>query len=157
MSLVRLSLVDDDMLIDVSKRGEYTGLRAQTENLALESINVTCALFFFFCCRTWRQACPERMFCPTGSSNTTACPGGYYCPAETASPVVCPKGYYCPFESSEPILCSLGSFCPEGSEIFAQCPLGWNGVLNSSNIFSKLEDACEEVSKELASEKDSMS
>lgn len=96
--------------------------------------------------RDRKQACPERTYCPVGSSNTTACPAGHYCPVETATPIACPKGYYCPLASSEPTACFLGTFCPERSEMFARCPLGWYASANSNNTFWERDGSCAEVS-----------
>ncbi|CAN0481397.1 unnamed protein product, partial [Ectocarpus sp. 12 AP-2014] len=90
------------------------------------------------------DVCPEKTYCPTGSSNTTTCPAGSYCPVETPEPIVCPRGYYCPLGSSEPVACVLGTYCPEGSEIFTSCPLGWYGSLTSNNTLWSRDDACAE-------------
>ena len=79
--------------------------------------------------------CPDRYFCPLGSSNFTAnpCPTGHYCPTETESNTQfpCPLGTYNPFTESRSVSaclpCSAGDYCgSEGLEMpSGQCSPGY--------------------------------
>lgn len=95
--------------------------------------------------------CPNRSYCPRGSSAPLACPAGYFCPsgtraahrhpcpAGTFSPAgskldasecsLCPKGAYCLPGSTQPTLCPAGTFLPEyggwGVQSCYPCEPGW--------------------------------
>jgi hypothetical protein len=70
------------------------------------------------------QACPERFFCPIGTSLPRQCPVGSYCPTNSSAPRPCPAGTLCPLRSAAPGKCDAGFVCAVNSSTGTRCPAG---------------------------------
>ncbi|CDJ50229.1 hypothetical protein, conserved [Eimeria brunetti] len=73
-------------------------------------------------------ACPQGMYCPSGSSVPKKCPEGKATPSEGAASEneceACPQGYLCSALTVVPIICPEGSYCLQGEDSPRLCPAG---------------------------------
>ena len=95
--------------------------------------------------------CPEGHFCREGADYPTPCSSGYkcgvgetrqyacrpgsYCPAMSTESLACPESFYCPSYATDIYAkCTNGTYCGESTRFPSNCPAGYFGSSNTTNI-----------------------
>ena len=104
------------------------------------------------------ELCPERFYCPSGTSEATKlCTVGHFCEEGSSSPESCAAGYYqndtghgacktcpagfvCDGEGTvAPSECPSGYYCPPGTSIATQHPCA-NGTFNNVTMLTAADE-----------------